>query len=318
MEGIVMKTVLILMLCLFSLASASAGRNPGIGGDFPRPPEPWYGSQNGTVDALFIFLAYDDYVPDSAYACGDSYWNPLSQPSGSGWAVNYLCSSYSEPAGSPYHWNGGLGSAMDALGYSWNWFPGYTGRCGQVIPDAGYLAFYKCVFVLTFDAYRSVTLTEETREILQTCIENGGHVVLVSQDAMYSGVPESWLMKWFNTGEITQDVVSGTSPFSAAGMVPSFLLGWSGTALIENFSTGAGGNSEGNWWADDLSGDGCISNGSYVFASCNEFYGNIFSTFEFETCYPSEVQSIAEYIMNWAISSSLERSTWGEIKANSW
>ena len=309
-----MKTGCILMLFIFSAVLASVERVSAVGDVFPCDPGRWSGSPGEGADVLFIFLAFDDYVPDTAYACGDSYWNPLFEQSGTGWELNDICSSWAEPSGGPYHWNGGLGSAMNALGYSWEWFPGYTGRCGQVIPDAATLSDYQWVFVLSFDAYRSVTLNYAGRCTLEDYIEMGGHVVFISQDARYSGVPEAWLDEWFATGEISQDVHSGTSPFPASGTMTSFLMGWSGTALMENFSTGAGGYSEGQWWADNLSGCGCIGNSSYSFASYSEFYGTVFSTFDFEACYASEVQSICELLMQWMCGTSLQRSSWGGIK----
>lgn len=308
----------IVVLCVCSLMLGFDGREPVGAEDFSLISSGWSGSSGRGADVLFLFLAFDDYVPDTTYACGDSYWNPLFEESGTGWALNYICGSWAEPSGTPYHWNGGLGSAMDALGYSWEWFPGYTGRCGQVIPDVAALCQYQCVFVLTFDAYRSVTLTSDTRTTLQNYLGMGGHVVLVSQDARFSGVPEAWLDEWFCTGEINQDVVSGLSPFSVIGLPSSFLLGWSGTALIENFSTGAGGYSEGRWWADNLCGNGCIGNTTYVFSSYNEVCGSLFSTFDFEACYASEVQSICQLIMEYMIGSSLERTTWGAVKAAAW
>ena len=187
-----------------------------------------------------------------------------------------------------------------------------------MIPDMATLCEYQCVFVLTFDAYRSITLTSSTRTTLENYIGNGGHVVLISQDARFSGVPESWLDEWFSCGEINQDVYSGMNPFPVAGLPSSFLLGWGGTAFMENFSTGAGGASEGRWWADELSGNGCIANSDYVFASYNEMYGTIFSTFDFEACNSWEVEPLCELIMEMMIGSSLERTTWGGIKASAW
>jgi hypothetical protein len=309
-----MKTGISLLLFICSVVFASGGRVSGGEEQFSCVPGDWSGSPGEGADVLFIFLAFDDYVPDTTYACGDSYWNPLFEQSGTGWALNSICSSWAEPSGAPYHWNGGLGSAMDALGYSWEWFPGYTGRCGQSIPDAATLGQYQWVFVLTFDAYRSIALNYSGRNTLEAYIGTGGHVVFISQDARYSGVPETWLDEWFGTGAISQDVYSGINPFPASGTMTSFLIGWSGTALMENFSTGAGGHAEGQWWADDLFGNCCIGNASYSFASYNEVYGNVFSTYEFEACYPSEVQSICELLMEWMSGTSLERRTWGAIK----
>jgi len=308
-----MSSVIIPLLLTCVMASAPVSRVSGFE-DMSSRPGSWSGSAGKGADALFIFLAFDDYFPDSSFACGDSYWNPLFEQSGTGWALNDICGSWAKPSGAPYHWNGGLGSAMDALGYTWEWFPGYTGRCGQSIPDAATLGDYQCVFILTFDAYQSVTLNSTCRNTLESYIGTGGHVVFISQDARFSGVPESWLDEWFGAGEITQDVVSGTGPFPASGLMTSFLLGWSGTALIENFSTGVGG--AGQWWADNLNGYGCIGNSSYAFASCNENYGTVFSTYDFEACYSSEVQSICGLIMEWVSGTSLQRRTWGSIKAS--
>jgi len=308
-----MKTSLLMLVVICAFSSAFSVRE-SFGEVLDNPAE-WSGSPGKGADVLFIFLGYDDYVPDTIYACGDSYWNPAFEESGSGWSLNTISASWTHPSGMPYHWNGGLGSAMTSLGYSWEWFPGCTGRCGQVIPDAATLAGYNCVFILTFDAYRSAALTSSTRSILDTYILNGGHVVLISQDARFSGVPEEWLDTWFETGAIQQDIISGTGPVPANGLVTSFMIGWFGTALMGNFSTGAGGYSEGNWWMDNLSGNGCIGNGTWVFSSYSNVYGCIFSTFDFETCNSGEVESITEIIMDWITSSSLERETWGAVKA---
>lgn len=314
-EGVMlMKKAFVFLLLLYSFSSAAGGRAPGVSENPIPAAEAWSGSPGEGADALFMFLAYDDFVPDSAYACGDSYWNPLFEQSGSGWQLNDVCGSWAEPSGAPYHWNGGMGTAMDALGLTWEWFPGYTGRCGQSIPDAATLAQYQVVFVLTFDAYRSIVLNSSSRSTLETYMGTGGHVVLISQDALFSGVPADWLDEWFDSGDIVQDVHSGTNPFPAYGLPVCFLVGWTGTALIENFSTGAGGYSEGRWWADGLYGSGSIGDASYVFASCNEMYGTFFSTFDFEACYPSEVQSICGLLMEWLQGTSLQRTTWGAIK----
>ncbi len=310
-----MRVALGVTVVLFAFSLAFSAKE--LVGFEPRSlqPETWSGSAGKGADILFVFLAYDDFNPDTVYACGDLYWNPDFQQSGTGWSLNSVAGSWAEPSGTPYHWYGGLGSAMSSLGYSWEWFPGYTGRSGQVIPDAGTLADYSCVFILTFDAYRSASvLSTSTRSVLDTYMSSGGHVVLIGQDAAYSGVPEVWLDTWFNSGTIQGDVSTGTSPLYANGMSSSFTLGWAGTALIENFSSGAGGHSEGQWWADDLSGNGCIVNGSYVYASASELYGNIFSTHEFECCSPSEVESICELITDWIQLTSLERHSWGDIK----
>jgi hypothetical protein len=309
-----MRTALVTVVLICSFAMGL--KETDVNGDMTLLPDTWSGSSGKGADVLFLFLAYDNYNPDTIYACGDSYWNPAFEQSGSGWALNSISGSWAEPSGSPYHWHGGLGSAISALGLSWEWFPGYTGRCGQVIPDAGTLSNYDCLFILTFDAYRSVVLTSTTRSILDTYMENDGHVVLISQDALFSGVPESWLDSWFDCGSIQQDVYGGASPFPAFGLPSSFMIGWAGTALMENFSTGAGGHSEGLWWPDYLSGNGCIGDGPWIYSSFSDINGSIFSTFDFETCSPEEVQSICEQIMNWMQGTALERSTWGSIKAD--
>ena len=316
-EGITMRVALGITIVLFAFSLAYDVKDPAGFESTPLSTQPWSGSAAGNgADVLFVFLGYDDVNPDTVYACGDLYWNPEFEESGSMWTLNSLAGWWAEPSGNPYHWNGGLGSAMSSLGYSWHWFPGYTGRSGQVIPGSGTLAGYDCVFVLTFDAYRSASvLTPDTRSILDTYMTGGGHVVLISQDAIFSGVPESWLNTWFDSGTIQGDVSGGTNPFPGTGLFSSFAIGWSGTALMENFSSGAGGHGEGQWWADDLTGNGCIGNGSYVFCSASDINRNIFSTFEFEACSPSEVESLCELIMGWMELTSLERHSWGEIKS---
>jgi hypothetical protein len=301
----------VFIVCAFALSA----REPVSITDASLLNTVWSGSPGRGADVLFIFLGYDDFVPDTVYACGDSYWNPEFEQSGPGWSLNSISSSWAEPSGSPYHWHGGLGSAMNTLGYSWEWFPGYTGRCGQVIPDASTLQDYNCIFILTFDAYRSIVLTAASRSILDTYMNSGGHVVFISQDAFYSGIPASWLQSWFDTGEIQQDVRAGTSPFPSNGLASSFMVGWAGTALIENFSTGAGGHAEGQWWADNLSGNGCMGDNNWVYSSYSDLWCNIFSTFDFETCSSAEVESISELIMGLTQGSALERTTWGAVKA---
>lgn len=301
---------------LFLLAAVAAAGRPwgSFSGTLPVP-EPWEGSRGDGADVLFLFLGYDDYDSSSIFVCGDLYWNPGNQTGGTGWALHSISPSWAEPEGSPYHWNGGLGSAMDALGYSWEWYPGSTGRCGQAIPDHTVLEEYPVLFVMTFDAYHSQALTSATRATLATYMQNGGKVVLTGQDVRYSGVPESWLDQWFHCGEIQQDVRTGSTPFPAMGMSSSFLIGWSGTALIENFSASTGGGTVGQWWADDLSGNGTIGDASWIYASTNDLQQNLFSTFHFEACSPDEVLSITERIMLWMFGTHLERLSWGGIKA---
>ena len=305
------------VMVLFLLPLAAFGeRVPSAWGSLEETEGPWEGSAGRGADVLFLFLAFDNVNPDTIYACGDLYWNPVFEVAGTGWSLNSIAPSWAEPAGYPYHWHGGLGSALDVLGYDWEWFPGYTGRSGQVIPDVGVLDDYSCLFVMTFDAYRDANvLSAATRSKLDSYIVGGGHVVLISQDADYSGVPESWLDFWFDCGSITGDVSAGTNPLPASGVSGTFLQGWAGTAQIGRFSSGAGGHEEGKWWADDLSDNGVIEGGSWDFASASSTYRNLFSTFDFEACSPAQVQAVTESIMEWILDTPLERSTWGRIKA---
>jgi hypothetical protein len=264
------------------------------------------------TDALFVFAAYDRWDPENYFSYGDLYWNPNWEDGSSTWSMETVVSSAFSPSGSPYHWNGGLGSALTALGYSWEWYPTFDGRSGQNLPSLATLSSYPVVFVLTFDFYQTEpALNSSSRAVLGDYISQGGHVILVGQDIRYSGVPEWWIDAWFESGSITNDVFSTSSPVPAWGTSGTFLSGWSGTTLMANFTTIIG-----TFWPDEVSSNGCLEDDNYSFASFSETMGTMFSSYEFETCSPTEVQEIAEMIMIWLLGTPLERTTWGEIKAS--
>jgi len=307
-------TFLICGILLFTISAAN-GREPALSSGDPMFVGTWDGAPGRGADVLFLFLAFDNMNPDTVYACGDLYWNPKSEFGGFAWDMETIHTPGCIPSGNPYHWSGGLGLAMDVLGYTWEWYAGFTNRCGQVIPEMDVLDDYSVLIVMTFDAYRGgPVLTSGTRSILESYIIAGGHVILISQDAKYSGIPNIWLDDWFDCGIVTNDVTSGTNPFKVNGLSGSFMSGWSGTAQIRRFSSGAGGHGEGNWWADDLQTGLIFGDASWEYASASEEYRNIFSTFEYEACDPDQVQSATETMMNWIFTTSLQHSTWAGLK----
>jgi hypothetical protein len=263
------------------------------------------------AQVLFVFAAMDF---GSEFAWGAPYWNPTEELYPSTWAYDTIEPSTVSPAGSPYHWNGGLGTACDNLGVTWEWYATYdAAEYYQNIPDAATLANYDVVFLFTFDYWWDdvEALVADTRMILETYMTGGGALVLIGQDMHYSGVPGAWLDTWFGCGTILDDVVSGDPLLPMSGESGTFLDGWSGTADETNFSDSNG------FYTDDVSSNGLIGDGgTNQYASYMDSEGRIFSTAEFEACEASEVEAIAEDIFEWLGIVSLEMQTWGGIKAS--
>ncbi len=262
----------------------------------------------GRADVLFVFAAYSS---EEEFAWGRYYWNPGDEQFPSGWSYDTVQPATVEPDGSPYHWNGGLGSAMDALGVSWEWYATMDGSGAQVLPDAGTLSGYGAVFVHTFDYWWSTApaLTPGAVDVLSDYMDAGGSVVLVGQDLHLSGVSGGWLDGYFGTGAIGDDVYQEMETLTAQGTGGSFMEGWSGTADRDRFTDANA------FWPDAVSGSACIGDGTYFFSSERSAGRSVFSSFELECCSPPEVEQAALIICYYVgVISSLEEDTWGAIK----
>jgi hypothetical protein len=267
-------------------------------------------------DVLFIMAAFS-YGNQNAW--GAQYWNPTEEPFPSTWSYDAVNPSTVEPDGSPYHWNGGMGTALDNLGYSWEWYPTYDGEdpAYQTIPAAAtLLADYQVVVYWVGDYWNpdlGPALSDDTMAELEAYMTGGGKLILIGQDIEWSGVPEAWLQTWFGTGTITQDVLNGVETVPASGIAGTFAEGWSGTADRVNFYVGP----DGSFYPDDMGDNGLLGDASYEFACYDDTNKRIYSTMQFETCASGEVEDLVDMIMTWMdISGALENSTWGEIKAS--
>jgi len=304
-----------LILVLAMAAVVSAGLVPGeergtwVEGEevtsvnqLPSIPVPGRGA-----DALFIFAAYANVA---GLAWGSEYWNPTDNQFPSTWSYDAVNPSTAEPMDTPYHWNGGLGTALDNLGYTWEWYPTWDDADGmQTCLTGTELQDYDIVFVHTFDNWQNEGLNSGTRDKLDDYMAAGGIVVFVGQDAHWGGIPDAWLQDNFACGTITDDVISGDSLVTASGIAGTFADGWSGTADKANFADGNG------FYTDQLELNGFVGDGGAFYGSFKDATKCIFSAFEFEACSPSEVEAMADAIMTYAgISGALEQSTWGSIK----
>ncbi|MBN1433282.1 hypothetical protein JW921_00880 [Candidatus Fermentibacterales bacterium] len=315
-----MMRAVVAILVLFALASADLvpGRvrdtwveAPEVTQARERQTSMFPGVPDRDAQVLFIFSGMDF---TSEFAWGDVYWNPTEELYPSTWSYDTIEPSSTEPPGSPYHWNGGLGTACDNLGVTWEWYATYdAAEYYQNIPDAATLANYDVVFFHTFDYWWSdvEAVSADSRAILETYMNAGGTVVLIGQDIHYSGVPGSWLNTWFGCGTIVDDVVNGEATAPASGESGTFLAGWSGTAQQTNFS-----NSN-PFFVDDVATNGLLGDGgSNQYASYLDAEGRIYSTFEFEACSSSETEAIMEEILDWLGILSLDTDTWGGIKVS--
>lgn len=266
-------------------------------------------------DVLFVMAAFS-FI--GGYAWGDQYWNPESEQFPSTWDYDTVNPSTVSPNGTPYHWNGGMGTALDNLGYSWEWYPTFDGEdpSYQTIPSsATLLADYNLVVYWVGDFWNpdtGVALSDDTMAELEAYMTGGGALILIGQDIEWSGVPHSWLNSWFGCGSTTQDVINGEPIVAASGIAGTFTEGWTGTADVLNFYVQP---STGSFYADDMGDNGLVGDASYEFACVDDANKRIYSTMQFETCAASEVEAITDMIMVW-LGSSLEQSTWGDIKSS--
>jgi len=277
----------------------------------PGTPTPGKGA-----NVLFIFAAQSESGGNS---WGDKYWNPIEGSYPGTWTYDTVNPSSVEPLDDPYHWNGGLGTALDALGYSWEWYPTFDGASGDyqtILPSATMLADYDVVFYWVGDYWNPALgpgITPETMAVLETYMTAGGPLVFTGQDIIWSGVPATWFDTWFGAGAIVEDVYSGETALAGFGIAGTFAEGWSGTALVENFYV-----TPGSFYPDDMGANGFIGDGgTYEFGCYDDANKRIFSTMQFETCAAAEVEDIADLLMTWLdIGGALENSTWGEIKTS--
>jgi hypothetical protein len=314
MKGERMKKFIIL-LALVSVAFA--GLVPGqtrdtwvegeVNDTFQMPGTPIPGKG---ADVLFIFAAYSNAA---GLAWGSTYWNPDDIQFPSTWNYDAVNPSTVEPTGLPYHWYGGLGTAMDNLGLTWEWYPTWDNEDAmQVLPDVATLQDYDVVFVHTFDNWWNSGLSDGSTDILGDYMDAGGKVIFIGQDSHYGGLSATWLDDYFLCGTITDDVVNGDSLVTAYGTSGTFLDGWSGTADKANFSDANG------FYVDQVSDNGFIDDGSAVwYASYDDAAQCLYSTLEFEACAASEVEDIADCIKTYmGLGGALQQSTWGDIKTS--
>lgn len=309
------KAFALLLVLVFATSLMAVAKNPSRTGvsTYDNEVIESYTSESEQVrnlfpqaDVLFIFAAYDSGVG----AWGDTYWNPSGAGGEGNWSLDSINPSSESPSGNPYHWNGGLGTAYDNLGITWEWYPTSTsGAGGQTVPDVSTLQDYNVVFVHTFDNFWDEGITSSTRTTLGDYMDDGGHVILISQDGHYAGLPSSWLDDYFECGSIEDDVYWAITPFMFDGTSGTFLDGWSGTAEQGNFS------SHNPFFPDDVETNYCLDDGAYEFASYSDTYKSIYSTAEFEACGSSEVEEIADLIYEWIIPSNIQPTSLGNIKS---
>ncbi len=309
---------IIVVLIITALAFGGFARGTG---DFPVNPRDAASSGTPGIpmpgkggDVLFVMAAMS-FMNGNAW--GDQYWNPDVEEFPSTWAFNTVNPSTSIPTGTPYHWNGGMGTALDNLGYTWEWYPTYDGEDPgeQTIPTSStMLADYSLVFYWVGDYWNPAlgpALSVETMDELEDYMTAGGALILIGQDIEWSGVPAAWLDTWFGCGTVAQDVFSDVL-VSASGIAGTFAEGWSGTADVVNFYVQP---STGSFYPDDMGANGFIGDGSYEFGCVDDANFRIYSTMQFETCAAPEVEAMMDYIMTW-LESTLQQSTWGDIKSN--
>jgi hypothetical protein len=268
-----------------------------------------------SADVLFLFAAYN-YSGQFAWA--NQYWNPTDDGFPTAWSYNTINPSTAEPDGSPYHWNGGMGTALDNLGITWEWYATYDGEdiAEQVLPDVSMmLSDYDLVIFWVgdyWDPSRGPALTAATMADLESYMTSGGPLFLMGQDIEWSGVPMAWLNTWFGTGTTTQDVLSGEPLVAASGITGTPAEGWSGTALVDNFYV-----SPGSFFPDDMELNGIIGDATYEFACYDDTNKRLYTTVHFETCVATEVEALMDLLMTWVgTGGALEQSTWGSIKAD--
>ncbi len=270
----------------------------------PATPVPGRGA-----DVLIVFPAFSNA---SGIAWGSYYWNPDDEQFPSTFTYDAVNPSTAMPSGIPYHWNGGVGTALDNLGVTWEWYPTWDNEDAmQTMPNVTTLQEYQVVFIFTFDNWWNSGLSDGSVDIFSDYMDAGGKVVFVGQDAHYGGLSPTWLDDYFACGTITDDVIAGDATLGANGVTGTFLDGWSGTADQLNFSDANG------FYADDLSTNGIITDGTYFFSANNDASKCIFSTFEFEACASGEVEAITDLILDYVgVGGALEQSTWGGIKTS--
>jgi len=304
------------ILILAMAAVVSAGLVPGeergtwVEGEevtsvhqLPSIPMPGRGA-----NALFVFPAYSNV---SGLAWGSLYWNPTDNQFPSTWSYDAVNPSTVEPAGSPYHWNGGMGTALDALAFTWEWYPTWDDQDAmQVFPTQTILEDYDIVFVHTFDNWWNQGIDATAQATITSYIGAGGIVVFVGQDAHWGGLPDTFLQTNFSCGTITDDVIPGDSLLAVTGSTGTFLDGWAGTSDKANFSDANG------FYTDAITDNGIITDATYLFASNNDAAKCIFSAFEYEACDAAEVEAIAGLIMAYAGVGALEQTTWSGIKSS--
>lgn len=307
-----------ILLVLAMVAVVSAGLVPGqergtwVEGEvttvhqMPSIPVPGKGA-----DALFIFAAYSNVA---GFAWGRIYWNPTDNQFPTIWSYDTVNPSTVLPDGSPYHWNGGMGTALDNLGYTWEWYPTWDNEDAmQVFPDVVTLQDYDVVFVHTFDNWWGppAAISDANVTILSDYMDAGGIVVLVGQDLHWGGLADVFLDGYFACGTVTDDVINGDVTVPATGITGTFAAGWAGTADKLNFTDSNG------FYTDAITTNGWVTGASGDYASYKDVTKCIYSTFEFETCNEAEVQAIASMIMTYVnAGGALQQSTWGSIKSD--
>lgn len=312
------KSILILLV-VTALAFAGFARGTGDIPVNPRDTElsriPVTPTSGKGANVLFVMAAMS-FINSNAWGAG--YWNPDQEEFPSTWSFDTVNPSTAIPTGAPYHWNGGMGTALDNLGYTWEWYPTYDGEYPsyQTIPTSStMLSDYDMVIYWVGDYWNPAlgpALSDATMSELEAYMTGGGPLILVGQDMQWSGVPAAWLDTWFGTGTITEDVIASETTVPASGIAGTFAEGWSGTADVNNFYVQP---STGRFFTDDMGANGFVGDATYEFGSCDNTNLRLYSTLQFETCSAAEVQDLIDKIMTWSMS-ALEQSTWGSIKSN--
>lgn len=107
-------------------------------------------------------------------------------------------------------WDSVLTEILGAGNYGWF---GPTSNPSDDGPDLATMQGYDLVVWITYDYWFQDTaaLTATDQDNLSQYMESGGCVWLIGQDALYSGVPASWMTIYFGLADANQDYISSDS-----------------------------------------------------------------------------------------------------------
>jgi len=114
-------------------------------------------------------------------------------------------------------WQGLLDSILGAGNYGWY---GATSTPGEDGPPLDTLLDYELVIWNTYDYWwqDTASLTVNDQNNLGAFLDNGGKVWLIGQDALYSGVPLSWMTAYFHLASANQDYAFPADSMNMAGL----------------------------------------------------------------------------------------------------